>query len=187
MYFTLFCYLIQYPTAQLTFTHRQRKVQDISTNNFVQLTNVINNHTMFRYNVLQFHCILSQNNDEQLSEYLTVKISSCYGIRRFFYNITRSNVSYMNVTQPTYIESSYLFFQYSTPEEKSSILYLSRLFFDSSRKRSLLHWLPTNTVSCKMGNASLATTLKRPGRGADHPPLLALGWSKGRAIPLPLL
>jgi len=117
-------------------------VQDILKNNFVQLTNVVNNHTIYRYNVLQFHCILSQNNKEQLSEYLTVIRSSYYGIRRFFYNITRSNVPYKNVIQSKYIGSLYFFFQYSTP-----ILYLSRLFFDSSRKWFLLHWFPTNTQS----------------------------------------
>ena len=60
--------LIQYPTAELKCTHRARKGQDNLTNNVVQLTNIINNRTIFHYSVFQFHCILSQNNNEQLSE-----------------------------------------------------------------------------------------------------------------------
>jgi hypothetical protein len=89
---TLLCYLIQYPTAELKYTHGARKGQDILKNNFVQLTKIVNNRTVFRYSVFQFHCILSQSNNEQLFEYFAVIRNSYYGIRRLFYNITHRNV-----------------------------------------------------------------------------------------------
>jgi hypothetical protein len=41
-------------------------------------------------------------------------------------------------------------------------------------------------ASCTMGTGSLPG-VKRPGRGADHPPLLAPRSRKSRAIPVPTL